>query len=178
MNGPDKSEPDRQQHETESCESRFTDPFDHASKDPGSDKNAHPAEIHHEVPHVRFGDGQTVCKNERKRGRGPVERSDCDRVNPYQALRGISRTGNHAPDCSTSSFPRDCMLASRGFFARFPEVDASENAYEQAENRGGDSRSVLSPVNENGSNRRTDDCTEARCGGEPTETLCAVSRIA
>src|SRR5438270_8618726 len=119
MNSANESESDGQQYEAESREARFTEPFDHASKDPGPHKNAHPAQIHHEVSHVRFGDGETVRKDEWKRWCRPVKRADGDRINPDQTLGRIPRTRDHAPDCSTSRFARDCVLAGRGFFARF-----------------------------------------------------------
>ncbi len=174
----DQRETECEKHQSDASEPRFAEPLDHAPKDSRSHEHSHPAQIHDEVADIGLSDWKTVHENERQSGYGAVERADRDRVDPDQALRGLVWPRDDAPHRAGAGLMDDPVLARRGnLLARLAQVNGGEDADQNAEDRGGDSRRVPSPVDECRADRGTDDGAEARRCREPSKTLGAVLGI-
>src|ERR1051325_1327303 len=163
MDSRDKRETAGEENQTEACQPRFAEPLDHASKDAGTDDHSHTAEIHHEESDVGFGNRQSIGKNQRQRWSGAVESADTYRVDPDQSLRGFPRMCDDTPHCAGAGLRNDLVLAGGGAVARLAQIDAREDADQNAEYRRRNSRRVPSPVNQNGADGRSNYRTETGC---------------
>src|SRR6476620_11043658 len=171
-------EADGKEDKSEPGESNFTEPLDHTTEESSTYKNPHSAEIHHEIADVRFRDRQPVGENKWKCRRRAVEPADGDGVNPDQALRRLPWMGDDAPHRAGAGLRYHLMLAgNRRVVFRFAQINGGEDADENAEDRGSNSRRVVTPPNQHGTDGGSDNGAETGGGGEPAEALGAIVRI-
>src|SRR5689334_14104441 len=177
MDGRDKREPAGEENQPETCQTGLAQPLDHASKNAGADNDTHAAEIHHEESDVGFGDRKSIGKNQWQRWSGAIESADTNGVDPDQSLRGFPRMCDDTPHCAGAGLRKDLVFAGGGAVARLAQIDRRENADQNAEYRRRNSGRVPAPVNQNGSDGRSNYRAETGCRRKPAEALRAIVRV-
>src|SRR3954470_9198678 len=173
-----QSEPDGKKDKAEPGESDLAKPFDHAPEDSRPNEHAHSSEVHHEIANIRFGYRQAVGENKRKCRDRAVEATDGDGVDPDQTLSGLPGAGDDTPNCAGTRLRHYFVFAGNGAVVlRFTEIDAGEDADENAEDGRRDSRSVMTPAYQHGTDGGSHYRTETGRRGEPAETLGAIVGI-